>query len=113
MITLNLKRENYWLDILPDLRLFVRPASTAVIMAARTAALKDNPLDPIQRGTALLKCLAEVAILEWEGVGDDTGNTLLPTPDNVHALLDLWPVADAFERLYLAPALLLEQEKNV
>lgn len=113
MITLNLKRENYWLDILPNLRFFLRPASTAVIMAARTAALKDNPEDPIQRGTALLKALAEVAIIEWEGVGDHDGNPLPPAPDNVKALLDLWPVADAFERLYLTPALLMEQEKNV
>lgn len=113
MITLNLKRDNYWLDILPNLRFYLRPASTAVIMAARTAALKDNPEDPIQRGTALLKCLADVAILEWEGVGDNDNNPLPPTTENIKALLDLWPVAEAFERLYLAPALLLEQEKNV
>lgn len=113
MITLNLKRDNYWLDILPNLRFYLRPASTAVIMAARTAALKDNPEDPIQRGTALLKFLADVAILEWEGVGDNDSNPLPPTTENIKALLDLWPVAEAFERLYLAPALLLEQEKNV
>jgi len=27
-------------------------------------------------------------------------------------LLDLWPIAEAFERLYLGPALLLDDEKN-
>jgi hypothetical protein len=26
--------------------------------------------------------------------------------------MDLWPIAEAFERLYFAPALLLDEEKN-
>jgi len=34
------------------------------------------------------------------------------TPEGIEALLDLWPMAEAFERLYLAPALLLDDEKN-
>ena len=34
------------------------------------------------------------------------------TPEAVDALLDLWPMAEAFERFYLAPALLLDEEKN-
>ena len=34
------------------------------------------------------------------------------TPEGIDALLDLWPIAEAFERLYLGPALLLDAEKN-
>jgi hypothetical protein len=30
----------------------------------------------------------------------------------VEALMDLWPMAQAFESQYFAPALLLDQEKN-
>jgi hypothetical protein len=112
MITLNLKREPYWIDVIDGLRLFVRPATTALIMAARVAAFREETGDPAERSTALLKNLAELAVLEWEGVGDEAGNILPVTKEAVAALLDLWPVAEAFERLYLTPALLLEQEKN-
>ena len=112
MITLNLKRENYWIDLLPGLRVFVRPATTAIIMAARAAALKEVVEAETERATNLIKHLARLAILEWEGVGDYEGNPAPVSPENVGGLLDLWPVSEAFERLYLTPALLLEQEKN-
>ena len=112
MITLNLKRENYWINLLPGLRVFVRPATTALIMAARSAALKEVADTETERASALIKNLARLAIVEWDGVGDYEGNPAPVTPENVGGLLDLWPVSEAFERLYLTPALLLEQEKN-
>lgn len=112
MITLNLKREDYWLDLLYGIRLFLKPATTALVMAARIEALKETDPDPALRGTILLKKLAQLAVIGWEGVGDDAGNPIEATPDAVEALMDLWPIAEAFERLYLTPALLLEQEKN-
>lgn len=111
MITLNLKRENFWLELINGVRVHVRPASTALVMAARVAALQENA-EPAVRSTALIKRLAQLAILEWEGVGGEDGEALPVTPEGVFALMDLWPVAEAFERLYLGPALLLEQEKN-
>ena len=112
MITLNLKREDFWLDLIDGVRVYVRPASTALVMAARVAALQEND-DPALRSTALIKRLAQLAILDWEGIGDAEGEALPVTPEGIYALMDLWPVAEAFERLYLGPALLLEQEKNV
>lgn len=112
MITLNLKRENYWLDVLPGLRLFVRPATAAIIMAARAAALREVTEIDTERAANLIKHLGRFAIQDWEGVGDHEGNPAPVTPENVAGLLDLWPVSEAFERLYLTPALLLEQEKN-
>ena len=65
------------------------------------------------RTAALLAALARFAAIEWEGVGDTDGNPAPLTPEGVEALLALWPMADAFERVYLAPALLLDSEKNV
>lgn len=50
--------------------------------------------------------------MDWDGVGDADGEPLAVSPDAVSALLDLWPMAEAFERLYLGPALLLDDEKN-
>ncbi|MDD3370768.1 MAG: hypothetical protein PHE27_02960 [Alphaproteobacteria bacterium] len=114
MIKLNLKREDYWLDVGYGVRLKVRPATTALVMASRVAALKDSgeTEDAGMRSAALVKRLAELAVLEWEGVGDSENNLAAITPEGISALMDLWPIADAFERLYLAPTLILEQEKN-
>ena len=59
-----------------------------------------------------MKALARLAIQEWNGVGDADGEPTQVTPEGIDALIDLWPIAEAFERLYLAPALLLDEEKN-
>ncbi|MDD3371505.1 MAG: hypothetical protein PHE27_06750 [Alphaproteobacteria bacterium] len=114
MIKLNLKREDYWLDVGYGVRLKVRPATTALVMASRVAALKtvEETADAGVRSAALVKKLAELSVLEWEGVGDSDDKPATVTPEAVSALMDLWPIADAFERLYLAPTLILEQEKN-
>lgn len=114
MIRLDLKREPYWLDLPHGVRLHVRPATTAFVMAARVQTLKDaqDGDDSTTRSAALLKNLAVLAIVEWEGIGDAEGNPAAVTPEAVAAFMDLWPMANAFERLYLNPALLLEQEKN-
>jgi hypothetical protein len=116
MLRLDLKREPFWLDLGHGVRLKMRPCSTALMMAARAAAAKIEPGDIENtvgvRTAALLTALARFAAIEWEGIGDDQGNPAAMTPEGVDALLALWPMAEAFERLYLAPALLLESEKN-
>lgn len=116
MLRLDLKRVPFWLDLGHGVRLKVRPCTTALMMASRTAAAKVEPGAAENavgvRTAALLSALARFAAIEWEGVGDDDGNPAALTPEGVEALLELWPIAEAFERLYLAPALLLESEKN-
>jgi len=116
MLRLDLKREPFWLDLGYGVRLKVRPCTTALMMAARAAAAKVEPGDAENavgvRTAALLSALARFAALEWDGVGDAGDKAAPLTPDGVDALLALWPMAEAFERLYLAPALLLDSEKN-
>jgi len=116
MLRLDLKREPFWLDLGHGVRLRVRPCTTALMMAARAAAARAEPGEAENavgvRTAALLAALARFAAIEWEGVGDDDGNAAPITSEGVDALLALWPMAEAFERLYLAPALLLESEKN-
>ncbi len=114
MIRLDMKREPYWLDLDHGVRVHVRPATTALVMAARVTALKEAVADTDAgvRSAALIEKLAELAIIAWEGVGDSEDNLAEVTPEAVSALMDLWPIADAFERLYLGPTLILEQEKN-
>jgi len=112
MIKLNLKREDYWLDLGHGVRVKVHPASTALVMAARVSALKEEGDDAGSRSAALIKRLAMLAVTEWEGVGGEDDKLAEVTDEAVAALMDLWPLADAFERLYLGPSLVLEQEKN-
>ncbi|MBK8211482.1 MAG: hypothetical protein IPK78_17570 [Rhodospirillales bacterium] len=118
MIRLDLKREPHWLDLGHGVRLHVRPCTTALMMAARAEAQRaaissasDSEAAGI-RTAALIKALARLAVLDWEGIGDAAGSMALVTPESVDALMDLWPIASAFENAYLAPALLLDAEKN-
>ena len=119
MLRLELKREPHWLDLGHGVRVQVRPCTTALVMAAR-AARRDSDRDAPEhaanalgaRTAGFLKVLGRLAIDGWEGVGDDAGEPAAVTPEGIDALLDLWPLAEAFERLYLGPALLLDAEKN-
>lgn len=121
MLRLDLKREPVWLELGHGVRLQVRPCTTALMMAARVAAAREAVLEADdrdgvggagERTAILIKTLGKLAGLAWEGVGDAKGKPAPLTPEGIEALLDLWPIAEAFERLYLAPALLLDQEKN-
>ena len=118
MIRLDLKREPHWLDLGHGVRLHVRPCTTALMMAAR-AEVQRAPVSSAndfqaagERTATLVKALGRLVVQAWEGVGDADGEPAPLTPEGVDALLDLWPMADAFERLYLGPALLLDDEKN-
>ena len=47
-----------------------------------------------------------------EGVGDDDGNLVPVSPAGIDALLEIWPVFEAFQAEYVARGLMLDQEKN-
>lgn len=115
MIRLNLTATPEWLDLAPGLRLLVAPLTTALMVSARAdAALEALPEDASQEELALVmaKSVARRAVLDWDGVGDDAGNTLPVTPDGIDALLEIWPVFEAFQTHYVARGLLLDAEKN-
>jgi hypothetical protein len=73
MIRLDLKREPYWLDLAPGMRIRVRPCTTALVMAARASMTTAEPapgLDPGDdnaRGAALLKARAH----RWKRMLED------------------------------------------
>ena len=80
----------------------------------------DQRLDGVAAGAseaelalALAKAMAGIAILDWEGVGDADGNPVPITPEAATALMDVWPLFEAFQARYVAKGLLLDQEKNV
>ncbi len=115
MLRLDLKREAYWLDLVPGVRVKVRPCSSALIFAARRAAEALDGTGPEAAGERMavfLRQLAQLAVVEWEGVGDADGKPVPVTPEGVAALLDHHPVADAFNVGYVAPSLVLDAEGN-
>ena len=61
----------------------------------------------------MAKAVARRAVLDWEGVGDEAGNIVPVTPSGIDALLEIWPVFEAFQTQYVARGLILDAEKNV
>ena len=122
MLRLRLSTEPEWLDLGHGARLFVEPLTTAVMLAARSdpailavtqvAEGEDSPSnDDLARIVA--KAVARIVVHDWEGVGDAEGKPLSVTPDGIDALLEIWPIFEAFQTRYIAGALILDAEKNV
>jgi hypothetical protein len=110
------QREPYWIDLLPGVRVKVRPVTVAAIIAARQAAaeaMKDSGENAVfLSSAAFTRSVARWGFLEWTGVGDADGSPVEPTPDTIDALLEVWQAFDAIDRLYVAPALIQADEKN-
>jgi len=116
MIRLNLTATPQWLALAPGLRLLVGPLTTALMVSARAdPAIEAMPESATQEELALAmaKAVARRAVLDWEGVGDDAGNIVTVTPEGIDALLEIWPIFEAFQTQYVARGLILDAEKNV
>ena len=133
MLRLNLSSEPRWLDLGHGVRLLVAPLTTAVMLAARSdpaivaATAAVTPASGGANGAehdALIaasnddlarivaKAVAKITVKDWEGVGDEDGKPLPLTPEGIDALLELWPIFEAFQTHYIAGALILYAEKN-
>lgn len=115
MIRLDLSAGPKWLDLGAGLRLHVLPVTTAIMVAARN----DPAVEALAEGASkeeqalvMAKAVARRVVTGWEGVGDADGKPVPVTPDGIDALLDIWPVFEAFQTRCLAPHLMLDAEKN-
>ena len=137
MLRLDILSQPRWLDLGHGVRLFVEPLTTAVMLAARsdpsilaaTADIKvidawttadDDDVTQSETGPSnddlariVAKAVARIVVHDWEGVGDAEGKPLSVTPDGIDALLEIWPIFEAFQTKYIAGALILDAEKNV
>jgi hypothetical protein len=116
MIRLNLTTTPEWLALAPGLRLQIAPLTTALMVSARA----DPAIEALAEGAsqetlalAMAKAIARRAVLDWEGVGDDAGNIVPVTHEGIDALLEIWPIFEAFQTQYVAKGLMLDAEKNV
>ena len=121
MLRLNLSNEPRWLDLGHGVRLLVEPLTTAIMLAARSdpaivAAAVEADSDAAHSNDDLArivaKAVARIVVKDWEGVGDGEGNPLTVTPEGIDALLEIWPIFEAFQTTYIAGALILDAEKN-
>ena len=115
MIRLNLTATPQWLDLAPGLRLLVGPLTTALMVSARTDTAIESLPDTAsteELALAMAKAVARRAILDWEGVGNNKGDPVTVTPEGIDALLEIWPVFEAFQTQYVAKGLILDAEKN-
>ncbi|WP_299131679.1 hypothetical protein [uncultured Amaricoccus sp.] len=115
MIRLDLSSAPKWLDLGAELRLLVLPVTTAIMVAARN----DPSVEALPEGASkeeqalvMAKAVARRVVTAWEGVGDAGGTPVPVTPEGIDALLDIWPVFEAFQTRCLAPHLMLDAEKN-
>ena len=116
MIRLNLTATPQWLTLAPDLRLLVSPLTTALMVSARAdMSIETLPETATteELALAMAKAVARRAILECVGVGDENGSVVAVTPESIDALLEIWPVFEAFQTQYVANGLILDAEKNV
>jgi len=116
MLKLNLSNEPAWLDLDHGVRIRLLPLTTALMVAARNdpaiAGLSENASDE-ESALVFAKALARLAIVDWEGVGNENGDPVTVSPEGIDALLDVWPLFEAFQTEYVAGGLLLDAEKNV
>ena len=119
MLRLNLSTEPQWLDLGHGVRLLVEPLTTAIMLAARSdpaiiaaAADAENSASNDDLARIVAKAVARIVVKDWEGVGDEDGEPLSLTPEGINALLELWPIFEAFQTKYIAGALILDAEKN-
>ena len=116
MLRLNLLNEPTWLDLGHGVRVRLLPLTTALMVAARNdPAISNLGEDASDEESALVfaKALGRIAVTDWEGVGDENGDPVAVSPEGIDALLDIWPLFEAFQTDYVAGGLLLDQEKNV
>jgi hypothetical protein len=115
MLTLDLTNTPFWCDLVPGVRVKLRPLTTGLMVATRSdPAIANLPKEARteEAALAMAKALARSAILDWEGVRDAEGAPLAVSPEAIDALLDIWPIFEAFQTVYVAKGLLLDAEKN-
>lgn len=139
MLRLNLKKDPYWLELPAGVKLKVRPLSTALMSMAQSSVIKQiaswrqerssrmdagvdaNEIPDVDdehtrfglSESLLIKALAHGALIEWEGVMDESGKTPAPlSPKTINDLMDIWFIAQEFWKQYTNSLLILETEGN-
>lgn len=125
MIDLKSQTEPYDLELSGGIIVTVQPLTTASMLAAQSAARKaaDREIEKAESGldketrdglyqAHLIYELATHHIKALKGVGLD-GKEAEATPENIKAVMDLYPVGERFYQEFTLQQLLLNFSKNV
>lgn len=115
MLRLDLSKEPRWHDMGGGVRFKLAPLTTGVLAAARIDPAMEalgQHATPDEHAMAFAKAVGRIAILDWEGVGDGDGVPVAPKPEYIDAVLDLWPIFQAFQIGYISKGLVLAEEGN-
>jgi hypothetical protein len=112
MLKLDLSNAPYWLDILPGVRIKVRPLTTAdLILAGRASALCEG--EQGEKNLAYSIKAAQRGVIDWTGLGDASGKPIVASEANIALVMNRVPaVYQALDTLYVLPALNGGAEKN-
>jgi len=128
MLKLNLRKKDYWITLPGQVKVKVKPISTALMSAAQMMALDayrvqlesgelNDVSDTLRKGLSesmLIKSLAQISIIEWEGVLQADSDDPAPVNDHtVSQLMDIWLIAQDFLKQYVVQFKLLVTEGNV
>lgn len=93
-----------------------RAGSGAIAVARAMASAIDagdiSPQATAHRRIAFARAVAGQVVTGWEGVGDDDGKPVAMSAAGLDALLEVYPILEAFEIQIIGPALVLDAEKN-
>lgn len=116
MLRLDLSNEPRWLDMPGDVRIQCLPYSTEVMIDAQgdpAVTSLDPELSNRRIGAVVAKQIARRVIIGWEGVGDAEGNPIDPSPEAIDQLMNIWPIFEAFQALYVSGLFAVSAEGNV
>lgn len=116
MIRLNLKSTGpAWVALAAGVEVQCLPLTSVLVGAAasdpRVVSLPDG-CSPQEQSVAMAKAIAVRAITAWRGVEDEAGKPLEVSDAAVDALLDVYPIFEAFQIEYVAPAMQVHVEKK-
>lgn len=109
MIDLKVTREETDLELAPGVRVRVRPCSSAIMLAARNELRNEGGAE--EQYGRMIRALARAAITSWEGIAFG-GEPAPVTPENIDAVMEIWPLFRAFEDQYYGRVMTLDAEKN-
>jgi hypothetical protein len=121
MINLKTKTESYELQLPYGIAVMVRPLTTAGMLAAQAAARKaasketGAPDEETREGLYQAHLIYELAtrhIEQLKGVVFE-GKEAEASPENIRAVMDLYPVGERFYQEFTLRQLLLNASKNV
>lgn len=115
MLRLNLNKKPEWLDLGHGVRFFVAPITSETVLSSQSdpsVKFLGEDVSDAQCALVAAKVLAKKTVLEWDGVGDEDGNPIKMSEEGLNALLDVWPIFEAFQAKCVAGAMLVDAEKN-